>query len=73
MVLYINLLHENFQITTIICIIIFIVFDAQAYISPESLPALFVLLFLFGSVPLLLMIAEFRVYSFSSLRNSCIM
>lgn len=38
-----KLLFISFQ-----CVIIFVVFDAEAYVSPESLPALAVTLFLYG-------------------------
>ncbi len=30
------------------CVVIFLVFDAEAYVSEESLPALLVILFLYG-------------------------
>ena len=37
-----------YLITSVICVIIFIIFDAEAYVSEESLPALLVIMFLYG-------------------------
>ena len=63
-----------YLITSVICVVIFIIFDAEAYVSEESLPALLVIMFLYGVATIPLMYPAsflFRVPSVAFVLLAC--
>lgn len=37
-----------FVVSAFLCILIFVAFDAQAYVSPDNFPSLLIIMFLYG-------------------------